>query len=496
MSMQDAGTLLAVASETLERGDAAGALTHCDAAIAQAPDSPQVLFVRGRALAKLRRFEEASTSFESVCRLTPEWSDAWANRGKMLAALGRLEEAHASFSAAIALRPEHPRYRVDRANIESELGRFAEAMADVEVALAPAPSAAAYASLFLIRSRQGRFQDAIEVADRALELYPATPELRLNRGCALLALGRFVEGWRDYEYRSAALEAIGANLNQHSARLKARFGSPYDMDVTQGSVMVVGEQGIGDVLMFSTILPDLIRDAKSVALLTEFRLLRLFGNSFPGLTLLASDSGTDAYQHVLPIGGLGALYRRSRDDFPGTPVLRPTDWARESASEWLGQRRAKLRVGLSWRGGTARTGASSRSIPLAQLAPILTSPDVEFVSLQYGDVAEEIAAVNAALGVDIRVPDPAAVRDFDDLAATVLEMDLVVTVQTALAHLSGAVGAPCRAMVPWAAEWRYGATGDTMPWYRSVRVLRQGEERAWEPVIRDVAAELRSLAAG
>ncbi len=128
---------------------------------------------------------------------------------------------------------------------------------------------------------------------------------------------------------------------------------------------------------------------------------------------------------------------------------------------------------------------------MAQLAPVLDLPGCEFVSLQYGDVAAEVAAVNAGRGVPVRTFDPAETHDFEDLAGLIANLDVVVSVQTAAVHLAGALGTDCLTLLPHNPEWRYTASGSAMPWYRSVELYRQPEPGAWEPVVREVAEALK-----
>ena len=167
------------------------------------------------------------------------------------------------------------------------------------------------------------------------------------------------------------------------------------------------------------------------------------------------------------------------------------------AERWgarLGPRPKGLRIGVSWRGGAAATSAGQRSMELADLAPVLDIPDCQVVSLQYGDPRAEVQAGNAASGQGVIVFPPAEIEDFEDLAGLVSALDVVVSVQTSIVHLTGALGTDCLAMVPYNPIWRYTAHASVMPWYRSVRILRQAQPNAWQPVLRDVAEILKARA--
>jgi hypothetical protein len=151
-----------------------------------------------------------------------------------------------------------------------------------------------------------------------------------------------------------------------------------------------------------------------------------------------------------------------------------------------------LKVGISWRGGIARTGQSERSIALDQLLPSLSGPNVHFISLQYTDCQEELATLHRQCGIDMHHWQD-ALDDYDETAALVKALDLVVSVCTAVIHLSGALGQRVWIMAPLVPEWRYGLQGETMPWYPSARVFRQTQRGYWAPVIEKVASELERI---
>src|SRR5262249_2441794 len=155
-----------------------------------------------------------------------------------------------------------------------------------------------------------------------------------------------------------------------------------------------------------------------------------------------------------------------------------------------------LKVGISWRGGTDRTRKGARSIPLDMWRPLLELEGVRFISLQYGEVKADIERANASLAQPIVHFETAEIGNFDHLAGLVSALDLVISVQTAIVHLSGAIGKPCWVMVPFAAEWRYGAAGDSMPWYSSVKLFRQEMRGDWDGPLTRVASELVAVVGG
>jgi Flp pilus assembly protein TadD len=486
-------------------------------------------FEEGSRHAREGRWAEAVAAFERALELRPDWPSALANLGVALRVLGRFEEAIAAYDRARVHWPNEPsllknranalagqavRLRIQqrfaealalvedglasvpdylplerhRANLLIDLGRHDEALAQLDAILVHAPDADTFIRKGLTLQREGRHLEALEAFDKAIAAKPDHADAPFFRSLSDLALGRLVPGWRGFERRwgSEALKDLAEGQVTPGIRARLKV-SPNVADIARRELLVVGEQGVGDVLMFASCLPDAFKSHAHISLLCEPRLKRLFAASFPKIRLVEPSVDLAAFDTVVAIGSLCAVYRNDPKAFPGRPYLTPSHAARKIAASRLGPRTRRLRIGLSWRGGTKLTGGDQRSVPLAQLAPLLSIPDVEFVSLQYGDQSDAKDIPN------LRLLNPATISDFDDLAATVLEMDLIVSVQTTLIHLAGALGAPCRVMVPHVAEWRYGADGETMPWYGSVRLIRQGHERDWGPVIERIAAEVRTL---
>jgi tetratricopeptide (TPR) repeat protein len=464
-----------------------------------APQEPRALFQQALGLHQAGQLIDAVAAYDRVLAATPDDIAAWGNRGVALRGLGRLDEALASYDAAIARRPDHPDAYTNRGNVLVDLGRFDEARASLETACALKPrDATAQNNLGNALLSLGRAEEALARLDAAIALKPDYPTARFNRSFALFALDRFAEGWRDYDQRQRTPPPLWqwGDLATPEVRAAVRPGLALS-DIAGRHVLVVAEQGVGDVIMFASMLPDLIRVAGRVSLLCQPRLWRLVSAAFPGLTLVPPGATAEAVaqaDHVLLIGSLGQLFRHRAEDFPKHSYLSARKAVRDRWAARLGPRSARLRVGLSWRGGTPQTRAQDRSIALADLRALLDLPDCEFVSLQYGDPREEVAAVNADLARPIRRFDPQEIDDFEDLAGLVQSLDVIVSVQTALVHVAGALGVPTLAMNRRVVPFRFGADPTAMPWYRSVELIRQDETETWGPVIREVAERLARLA--
>ncbi|MCZ7565281.1 MAG: hypothetical protein M5U08_17110 [Burkholderiales bacterium] len=267
-------------------------------------------------------------------------------------------------------------------------------------------------------------------------------------------------------------------------------------DLADRGILVQPEQGVGDEILFASCLPDLIERAGRCVIQCDARLVSLYRHSFPRATVLGSaespadDMSRARLDYHVPIASLPMYLRGTRAEFPrresylAGSVRRVAAWRRRLAGLGEGPW-----VGLSWRGGTARSRGPARSVPLAMLARALHASGVRWVSLQHDCTEAELAEIRQAHGVLIhRLPE--ALTDLAETAALMGALDLVITIDNTVAQLAGATGRATWAMLPFVPEWRYGVSGDSMPWYPAARLFRQSAPGAWGPVLEAVARAL------
>ena len=520
---------MARGAQAFRQGQWTDVVSFLNRAAPDLPDSADLHFMLGIAQRELGSREDAALSLALACVHRPAFTEALYFLGKVHAELDDPEEAYQTFDELLSIAPLHAKGWYARAQLDIARGDGAQAIAGLQKACAAAPDLApalttlanllvherfdidaalplaeravaiapmsvqAQCNLGMVLHAHGRDADALAACDEALRLSPEHAISRTNRGLIKLGMGDYVGGWEDYAARfstDAALRRAAEVYPWPEWKGEALSGK---------TILVYGEQGIGDEMMFASCLPDLIALAGQVVLECAPKLQSLFATSFPRAQVHGVPQLQRSAQWLVPlnvkpafkvaVGSLPLRFRRSPDAFPATAFLRPDALRRRHWQHELASLPAGLKIGLSWRGGTRNTHAAARSIPLLALKPLLLTPSVHFVNLQYSDCSVEIREAQTELGV--RIYDwPQALAEYSETAALVSALDAVVSVRTALVDLSGALGQPIWALTP-----RVPDAIRTLPWYGSAR-YRIKHGACWTESIDQVAAELRADAAG
>ena len=462
------------------------ALKDFDRAIGLRKDYAEPFVNKGKALIALGRHDDAIASFDKAIALNPNFAEAFVGRGSAFVELRKSEEAKASFDRAIELKPDMPEAWLGRGSVFGGMRQRENAIAAYEKALSLKPDLVeAWAGRGDQFAELGRLDDAITDYDKAIAINPDFPRAYVEKSLCLLVLGRFDEGWTFYEWRRR-LKLRPEELQGISEYLTSR-------DLAGKKVLALSEQGVGDEIMFASILPDLMKDASSIAYQVDPRLVTLLQRAYPPVRVVSRGAPEELrkedYDVVMWSGGLGHAYRHKASDFPGRPYLNADP---AIVSRWKDDLRSKtdlFTVGISWRGGTPATNGERRSLTLDQLRPLFAGSDCAFVSLQYGDVKREVTEFNER-GGRIILYDRETLDDFENLAGLIEALDLVVSVQNTTVHLCGALGKTCLGMLPFVPEWRYGLSGRTMIWYRSIELYRQDRSDDWTNVIEEIGARI------
>ena len=336
----------------------------------------------------------------------------------------------------------------------------------------------------------GRLEDALAAFERALALRPDFPLASFHQALVRLMLQDFERGWQGYGMRRTAPR------DSFTAVAPRWDGAP----LAGRTILLRMEQGLGDEIMFASMLPEMIRMAGHCVIECDPRLRALFRRSFPDATVFGAlpdrslpyRIASRQFAFETDMGSLPLTLRRSAADFPRHEGYLNADPGRIAHwRERLARLGPGLKVGISWTGGVRKTRRALRSIALSQWLPVLSTPGVRFVSLQYtSQAAGEVAAMEAKHGVLIAHWSE-AIEDYDETAALVCALDLVISVCTSVVHLGGALGRPLWVMTPYSPEWRYGFNGEAMLWYPSVKLFRSPAFGQWHPVIESVTEALR-----
>jgi tetratricopeptide (TPR) repeat protein len=346
-----------------------------------------------------------------------------------------------------------------------------------------------YASTF---TANGEPEKAIELCNKAISLDPKKDDSYWNLGLAYLEMGVYEKGFENYEFGKRTAETKNRNYNKDA--------TPF-WDGTSGqTVAIYGEQGIGDELMFASMIPDIMKDC-NIILDVHPRLQRMFQYMYPKIPVFGTRKMPNiAWASYYPIdaklsmASLGKFYRKKLEDFPGTPYLKCKPELVEKYQIKLASLGDKKKIGISWKGGTASTSMNQRKIKLKQLFPIFEYKDqVDFISLQYHeDSPIHLEKLRKENGITIHHWQD-VLDDYDETAGLVSNLDYIISVPQSVVHLAGALGVPALQLCPKKAMWQMGVYGQNMPWYSCVENIWQDETCKWEPVITEAKEKLCRL---
>ena len=503
----------------ISRNDYVRAAEHLTAAVEQAPEDFAMHLRLSGALLALEDRERAPAIAEKTVALNPNEREAHLYLAQARLLQKRFDEANAAALRALAMTPEWPRALEILALIAVEAGKRERGLQLAERALAGnAQRAIAHrviadvhvfrrnyetarhhyeaalriepkhgkilAHYALLLARLGEPEQAVETYQRSLRYLPRNTAAVHGLSLALLSLGRLNEGWPLYRNR---------HLFQKQAPRRADLPQLDHLPAAGERVLVWLDEGVGDQIMWASLLPDLIRTGADLIVECDPRLLPLFQRSFPQASFVpwteppAPISGAPPTAQFSISNDAASWLRERFENFPQRSYLVPqSQREQELRAKYRRARSESLVVGISWKTAADGKVADEKSLPLTEWGPILHMPGVTFVNLQYGDSSDEIAAAQKSFGVTI-VSDSSIdpLTDIDTFAAQVAAMDLVITTSNATAHVAGALGIPTWVLVPkgFGGIWHWFLTHDDSPWYPATRIFRQPTKGDWASVM-------------
>jgi len=496
-------------------GEREAALQCYDRGLALKPDDGRVWFNRGNALGEAGRMAEAIESYAQATRLLPDFAAAWFNLGTALLGSARAAEAIPVFEHLLRLQPDHgdalinlgnawrSEGRDDRAadvyrralaieparaethnNLASILlaeGDIASALRHFDAAMLAAPDQVIFHLGKASALKQaGRLDEALLVFDKAVEVAPTHVEARTSRSLCQLLAGRLPEGLVEYEWRWQSPDLSGVRPN---------FPKPLwlgQADIRGKRLLVRWEQGLGDTIQFSRYVSLLNALGAEVILQVQPPLLSLLRGLSGRGVLLAEGQPLPEFDYHVPMLSLPLACRTTLATVPAVDRYLSVDSGRLAA--WrarLGEVRG-MRIGVAWSGRPEHKNDKQRSLSLAQFLAALPEGPTYFVLQK--DVRETDAALLATQSAFVNLA--ADFGDFSDTAAVCELMDLVISVDTSIAHLAGALGRPLWLLLPFVPDWRWLMGRSDTPWYPSASIFRQGEDKDWLPVLQQVRVAL------
>lgn len=429
-------------------------------------DNAQLLYLIGTIMFQQKKFGMAIPFFRQSIMLDKNHFGAWNNLGTCYKGVNKEKDAAECWNMALTIKcHDH-----DKADVYNNLGT--------------------------IHINAGTPEQGFPIFEKALSLRSDHPDAHWNRALCNLEMGKYGAGFDEYHW----------GFKTGTRMMRDYNGIPFWDGAKGKHIIVWGEQGIGDEILFASMINELVKDSASVVFDCHPRLMKLFKNSFPtvahyGTRKDASIEWFDRHKEAnakISIGDLGKFYRRDIKDFPKhNGYLKVGEERSEHFKKKLQRLGDKPKVGISWTGGYVKTRRDHRSIPLDLWEPILKQ-DADFISLQYTPEAPmTVGSVEDKLGVEIQHWSHIVnADDYHETAALINNLDLIITVNTSIHHLAGALGKKCWTMTPFAKAWRYWSPDEEnkiIPWYPSVTQYQQKELYKWEPVINRVARDLKEF---
>jgi len=435
------------------------------------------LFAQGLERHRAGDLEQAARLYGQALLLDGRLPDIYNNLGVVLRRLGKGEAAMACYRRALVLKPDNAGAFTNLGNVLRELGRLEAGAASHRRAISLAPdSADAHYNLGLTLRDLGESEAALAEFAKTLEIDPTHADCRWDRALTLLQKGDFKEGFKEYEWRWKLARAQPRDFKQplwDGAALKGK------------TILIHAEQGFGDMIHFARYIPMVKAKGGTVVAEVAPPLTRLF-STVPGVGQVVNQGAQlPKFDVHAPMMSLARIFGTTLETIPANvPYLK----APEAHAPQLPATMSKSRkVGIVWAGRSTHQNDANRSVTFTNFVELLGLPQTTVYSLQQGPAADDIAASGCqAFVLDIG----RRMRDFADTAGVIEQLDLVVTVDTAVAHLAGALGKPVWVMLPYPGDWRWMLDRDDSPWYPTMRLFRQQRPGVWEPVFERVRKSL------
>jgi Flp pilus assembly protein TadD len=451
------------------------------------PNFDQAYNNLGNVLHKVHKSNEAIKNYHKAIEINPNYAIAYTNLGNTLADLEKFDEALINQKKAVKLEPNNPDFRINLGTSLKNLGEFEQSMYSYEKAVNLNPNyAEGYSNLGAALTELGRFKEALAKYKKALELNPNYKKAHLNEAFVRLNLKEFKIGWNKYEFR------LGEGGD---TPMRYEISKIWDGNYLNGTLLVWGEQGLGDHIMFSSMLKDLTKYSKKVILEIDNRLENLFSRYFEKEKLInikvIKQGEERKFDKHIPIGSLGQYLRKSEKSFKTSPkkYLQPSP-SREGELKDKFFNNKKFKVGVAWK--TLNKTQKFRNIDLKKMLPIFSNPNCDFINLQFGKFDQESEDLKLKYSTNIKsINEVDNYSDIDGLAALINCLDLVITIENTTMHLSAALGKNTWVMLSKNSRWHWFGDKEKSLWYPSMKIFKQEKIGNWDSVINNISEQLK-----
>ncbi len=475
-----------------EQGKLEEAIACYRRALSLKPDYLEAYNNLGIALEEQGRLEEAIACYRRALSLNPDFHMTHYNLGVALKEQGKLEEAIACYRRALSLKPDYHEAHNDLGIALKDLGRLEEAAACYHRALSLKPDFhEAHNNLGLMFQDQGKLDEAIVCYQRALSLKPDCPEAHFNLSTIYLLKGNFKEGWEEYKYRLRRQD-----VSRYFNPVHLDFTQPYwdGSDIKGKTILLWAEQGLGDVIQFIRYVPMVFEKTDKIIVECRKELIVLIQGINGIHQVVAQGQQLPDFDFHCPLLTLPLVFNTTLQTIPATIPYIMSD--RQKVLMWrerLQSDSARLKVGLCWAGNPAHRNDLNRSISLDMFSPLGEMEDVTFYSLQKGEAAGQTGNPPNRMHLVDYTND---LNDFSDTAALIENLDLVISVDTVIVHLAGALGKPVWTLLPFMPDWRWMLDRGDSPWYPTMRLYRQPAYGDWDSALKMIKLELHAVAQG
>ena len=442
---------------------------------------------------KQGKLAEAIDTYYKILEIDPTDVGVCRSLGMLLTEQGKLEEAIEAYYKVLEIDSTDARIYNNLGILLKEQGKFKEAIDAYCKALEIFPGyAEAYNNLGNVLQLQGNFEDAVVVYKKALEINSQFSEAHKNLGMLLLLTGELEHGWEKYEWRWKCHDFPSENRN---------FPQPLwdGTGLSDKSVLVWTEQGVGDEIMFANMLDTLSWMAAEIITECEERLVPLFQRSFPKVQFVSREQKPNPIlldkdiDYQVPIGSLAQWLRKNESQFPkkGSYLSASSEKVSQLRDKYKRLTDDRFLVGISWK--SINHGIEKeKSTILENWTPILSQPDCFFVNLQYGDIKQEIGEYYSSTGILIYTDQEInPLTNLDDFAAQISALDLVISISNTTVHISGALGKKVWTLLPYVPDWRWMLKREDTPWYPTMKLFRQSQMNDWRDVFQRVSLALK-----